>query len=301
MQDLNDLYYYVQTVDHGGFAPAGRALGMPKSKLSRRIALLEDRLGVRLIQRSTRHFIVTEVGQTYYEHCKAMLVEAEAAQAAIDTVHAEPCGVIRLACPVALLHAHVGGMLADFMLRYPRVTLHLEATNRRVDLLGEGVDVAIRVRPPPLEDSDLVMRVLSDRGQCLVASPALIQQFNAPVVPADLTGYPSLGHGSPQQTYSWVLQGPHAAEVTLQHKPRFVTTDIIALRTAALAGIGIVQLPVLMVQEQLATGSLLRLLPAWAPRREIIHLVFPSRRGLLPAIRALIDYLAERYSSFDEE
>ncbi|WNB74536.1 LysR family transcriptional regulator [Methylomonas koyamae] len=301
MQDLNDLYYYVQTVDHGGFAPAGRALGMPKSKLSRRIAQLEDRLGVRLIQRSTRHFSVTEVGQTYYDHCKAMLVEAEAAQAAIDTVHAEPCGVIRLTCPVALLHAHIGVMLADFMLRYPRVTVYLEATNRRVDLLSEGVDVAIRVRPPPLEDSDLVMRVLSDRGQCLVASPKLVQQFGLPTVPADLNIWPTLGLGSPQQSHSWQLFGENGAEAVLHHRPRFVTTDMIALRNAAVAGVGIVQLPVLMVQEQLFVGSLLRLLPEWQPRREIIHAVFPSRRGLLPSVRALIDYLADRYWSFEED
>lgn len=100
MQDLNDLYCYVQTVDHGGFAPAGRALGIPKSKLSRRIAQLEHRLGVRLIQRSTRHFSVTEIGQSYCEHCKAMLVEAEAAQETIDSVRVEPRGVIRMTCPI---------------------------------------------------------------------------------------------------------------------------------------------------------------------------------------------------------
>jgi len=149
MQDLNDLYYYVQAVDHGGFAPAGRVLGMPKSKLSRRIAKLEERLGVRLIQRSTRHFAVTDAGETYYTHCKAMLVEAEGAQEAIDTLTAEPRGVIRMTCPIPLVNAYVGVMLADFMVRYPHVTVQMEATNRRVDLVSESVDVALRVRPPP--------------------------------------------------------------------------------------------------------------------------------------------------------
>ena len=157
MKDLNDLYYYVQVVDHGGFAPAGRALGMPKSKLSRRIALLEERLGTRLIQRSTRRFAVTEPGQTYYGHCKAMLVEAEAADEAIALTQAEPRGVVRMTCPVALLDTHVGDMVAAFMVAHPRVQIHLEETNRRVDVVGEGVDVAIRVRPPPIEDSELVL------------------------------------------------------------------------------------------------------------------------------------------------
>src|SRR5690606_11645092 len=200
MQDLNDLYYFVQVVDHGGFAPAGRALGMPKSKLSRRVALLENRLGVRLIQRTTRHFHVTEIGQTYYEHCKAMLVEAEAAQEAIDVSRAEPRGIVRIACPIALLHVHIGGMLADFMARYPLVSVQLEATNRRVDLHSEALDVAVGVRPPPLQDSDLILRLLAGLGQCVVASPRLIQTFGLPLSPADLDAWPSLGLGAPLQT-----------------------------------------------------------------------------------------------------
>ncbi|HVW63874.1 MAG TPA: LysR family transcriptional regulator [Nitrosospira sp.] len=295
MQDLNDLYYYVQAVEHGGFAPAGRALGMPKSKLSRRIAKLEERLGVRLIQRSTRHFAATEAGQTYYMHCKAMLVEAEAAQEAIDTLKAEPRGVIRMTCPIPLVSAYAGMMLAEFMARYPHVTVYLEATNRRIDLVSESVDVALRVRPPPLEDSDLVMRVLADLSQCLVASPALVQRFGYPVAPVVLTGWPSLGLGTAQQIHNWALNGPDGAHITLHHMPRFVTTDMIALRDAAVAGVGVVQLPMVVARDQLAAGLLVRLVPDWAPRREIIHAVFPSRRGLLPSVRALIDFLSQRF------
>lgn len=301
MQDLNDLYYFVQAVDHGGFAPAGRALGMPKSRLSRRIAELEERLGVRLIQRSTRRFIVTDIGRTYYEHCKAMLVEAEAAQEAIDVSRAEPRGTVRLTCPVSLLHVYVGAMLADFMALYPQVAIHLESTNRRVDVMSEAVDVAIRVRPPPLQDSELVMRVLTDRGQSLVASPALVRQRGLPASPAELDGWPSLGLGSPQQSFSWTLFGPDQARATIYHAPRLVTTDMIALRSAALASVGIVQLPTLMVCDQLADGSLIRLLPDWPPRREIIHAVFPSRRGLLPSVRLLIDYLAQRFDALADD
>jgi DNA-binding transcriptional LysR family regulator len=196
MQDLNDLYYYVQVVDNRGFAAAGRALGVPKSKLSRRVALLERRLGVRLIQRSTRRFAVTEIGQSYYAHCKAMLVEADAAQEAIELTRSEPRGIVRMTCPVALLDARVGAMLAAFMLQYPSVDVHLEATDRRVDVISEAVDVAIRVRTPPLQDSDLVQRSLGDSGQCLVASPALLQRFGMPVTPADLAMLPSMAHGT---------------------------------------------------------------------------------------------------------
>ncbi|MDF4345083.1 LysR family transcriptional regulator [Vibrio parahaemolyticus] len=301
MQDLNDLYYFVKTVEHGGFAPAGRALGIPKSKLSRRIAGLEERLGVQLIYRSTRQFNVTEIGQTFLTHCKAMLVEADAAREAIEFSHAEPCGTIKVTCPIALLHVHIGQVLADFMDLYPKVNIQLEASNRRVDLIAEGVDVAIRVRPAPLEDSELILKVLSERGLCLLASPGLVEKQGMPSSPGDLSGWPSLGLGEPQHQYNWTLYGPDGEEAVVPHIPRYVTTDMIALRKAALKGVGIVQLPSLMVTEQLKDGSLIHLLPEWQPKRDIIHVVYPSRRGLLPAVRALIDYLSNYYQSFEED
>ncbi len=301
MQDLNDLYYYVQVVDHGGFAPAGRALGEPKSKLSRRIAGLEERLGVRLLQRSTRHVAVTEIGRVYYTHCKAMLVQSEAAQEAIDTRRSEPCGIVRVTCPVALLDARIADMLAEFMVRHPQVEIHLEATNRRVDVIEERIDVAIRVRPPPLEDSDLILRTLADRGQCLVASPKLLAEYGTPEVPADLTGLPSLALGLPRQQHSWHLIGSDGAEARIEHRPRLVTRSMNALRIAAVAGIGIVQLPVMMMTEELSDGRLISVLPDWAPPREIIHAVLPSRRGLLPAVRSLIEFLAQGFQGLRED
>lgn len=300
MQDLNDFYYFVKTVEYGGFAPAGRALGVPKSKLSRRISALEESLGVTLIYRSTRQFNVTEVGNTFLSHCKAMLVEAEAAQEAVEFAHAEPCGTIKLTCPIALLHAHIGPALADFMEKYPKVNIHLEATNRRVDLVAEGVDVAIRVRPAPLENSELILRVLSERDICLLASPSLIEQYKMPANPNELSSWPSLGLGEPQHQYKWTLYNTKGGEIIVPHHPRYVTTDMIALRHAAIKGIGVVQLPSLMVADQLKEGSLIHLLPNWQPKRDIIHVVYPSRRGLLPAVRALIDFLAQYYQSFDE-
>jgi DNA-binding transcriptional LysR family regulator len=300
MKDLNDLYYFVQVVDHGGFAPAGRALGMPKSKLSRRIALLEQRLDTRLILRSTRHFSVTDIGQKFYGHCRAMLVEAEAAEDAIEVTRSEPRGIVRLTCPVALLDASVGEMIAAFMVEHPRVEVHLDATNRRVDVISEGIDIAIRVRPPPLEDSELVMRVLGERRQCLVAAPALLTRLGTPQVPADLPGMQTLDLGIPQHEHVWQLFGPDGAQASIHHQPRLVTRGMVMLRTAALAGVGVVQLPLMMVSEQLARGELMHVLPQWAPRCEIVHAVFVSRRGLLPSIRALIDFLAARFEQHDE-
>ena len=301
MQDLNDFAWFVKVVDHGGFAAAGRALDQPKSKLSRRIAQLEERLGVRLIQRTTRQFTVTEVGQTFYQHCKAMLVEAEAAQEAVAALQAEPRGIVRIACPVTLLHVHVGPMLARFMARYPGINLQLEATNRRVDLVGEGVDVAIRVRPRPFDDSDLVLRVLADRGHCLVAGPQLIERLGCPENPSALSEWPGLSTGTGKQLHKWELNGPEGAKAEIHYSPRFITTDMLALREAAMAGVGVVQLPVLMVKDQLATGALVRVLEGWEPRREVIHAVYPSRRGLLSSVRTLVDFLTEEYARMVEE
>lgn len=301
MQDLNDLYFFANVVDHGGFAPAGRALGEPKSKLSRRVARLEENLGVRLLNRSTRHVTVTEIGRIYYTHCRAMLVQAETAQDAIDAMRSEPCGVVRISCPVALLDARVADMLAAYQQHYPRVTVHLDATNRRVDVIEEGFDVAIRVRPPPLEDSDLILRTLTDRGQCLVASPDFLEDHGRPGVPGDLAKLPSLALGRPQHRHHWHLLGPDGREADIEHRPRLVTRSMTALRIAAVAGIGVVQLPTMMMTDELADGRLMRVLEDWAPPREIVHAVFPSRRGLLPAVRELIDFLAERFEGLEED
>lgn len=301
MQDLNDFVWFVKVVDYGGFAAAGRALDLPKSRLSRRIAQLEERLGVRLIHRTTRQFTVTEVGQTFYQHCKAMMVEAEAAEEAVAALQAEPRGIVRLTCPITLLHVHVGPMLARFMARYPGINLQLEATNRRVDLVGEGVDIAIRVRPRPFDDSDLVLRVLADRGHCLVASPALIQRMGEPIAPSELSAWPGLSMNEGKHIHKWALSGPGGAKAEIHYHPRLITTDMLALREAAMAGIGVVQLPILMVKDQLASGELIRVLEAWEPRREVIHAVYPSRRGLLPSVRTLVDFLTEEYAKMVEE
>ena len=301
MQDLNDFVWFVKVVDHGGFAAAGRALDQPKSKLSRRIAQLEARLGVRLIQRTTRQFTVTEVGHTFYQHCKAMLVEAEAAEEAVAALQAEPRGMVRITCPVTLLHVHVGPMLAKFMAHYPGINVQLEATNRRVDLVAEGIDVAIRVRPRPFDDSDLVLRVLADRGHCLVAAPQLIARLGTPGVPSELSAWPGLSMGEGKQVHKWALSGPEGARAEIHFQPRLITTDMLALREAAMAGVGLVQLPILMVRDQLASGELIKVLEAWEPRREVIHAVYPSRRGLLPSVRTLVDFLTEEYARMVEE
>lgn len=297
MQDLNDLYYFVKVVDSGGFAPAGRALAVPKSKLSRRIAVLEDRLGVRLLQRSTRRFQVTDVGQEYYRHCAAMLVEADAAQEAVERTRSTPQGLVRLTCPSSILYFQIGEMLAKFMTQYPRVRVELESTNRHVDLVADHVDVAIRIQSGPLPGAELAVKVLADLTYRLVAHPRLLDGRPPVVVPTDLRDLPSVDIGPPGRRHEWCLEGPAGANALVPHDPRLVTEDMVALRLAALEGVGIAQLPATVVRPDLLQGRLVEVMPRWVPRREMVHALFPSRRGLLPAVRHLLDFLADQFAA----
>uniref|UniRef100_UPI0030D92BE4 LysR substrate-binding domain-containing protein n=1 Tax=Pseudomonas sp. RL_35y_Pfl2_P42 TaxID=3088710 RepID=UPI0030D92BE4 len=300
MLDLNDLQYFVMVVDHRGFAPTARALGIPKSNLSRRIALLEERLGVRLIIRNTRHFSVTELGQIYYAHCRAMLKEAESAEAAIAMTHAEPGGVLRVTCPTVLLEECVGAIISRFMVKHPRVEVHLEASDRQVDVVAEGVDLALRVRPLPFQDSNLVSRVMSQRPQCLVASPKLLSRLGTPDRPEDLARLPSVHHGSPQRDYSWTLFHADGSEFTHAHRPLLITKGLLMLRCAAIDSVGVAQMPMSLVHDYIERGDLVVVLQDWAPRTEMIHAVFASRQGMLPSTRLLLDFILEQFRLLDD-
>ena len=290
MQDLNDLYYFAAVVNHGGFSPAGRALGIQKSKLSRRVLLLEEHLGVRLLNRSSRRFSVTEIGREFYERCLAVLVEAEAAEQVVAEVRAEPRGIVRMSCPSALLSFQFGELIARFMIENPAIQVHLESTNRRVDVIAEGFDLAIRVRFPPLEPSDLVMRKLDESTQCLVAAPSLVGEGLSS--PSDLRNLPSLDLVRAHREHSWQLHHANGQVATIPHAPRLVTDDMSVLRDAATAGVGAVQLPTIFIWNDVQAGRLVHVVPDWRPRAGIVHAVFPSRRGLLPSVRALVDFLS---------
>jgi DNA-binding transcriptional LysR family regulator len=299
VQDLNDLRFFAEVVEQNRFAAAARKLGMPRSRLSRRLGLLEERLGVRLIQRSTRRFAVTEIGREYYRHCVAMMVEAEAAQDTVDRIRSEPQGVVRVSCPSSLIYFEVGEMITRFMVEYPKVEVLLESTNRRVDVIREGFDLAVRVRFPPLDDTDLVIRKLADSPQRLAASPSVLKDSAGPLVPADLAALPSLALNPAEVKHEWRLDGPDGATATIRHTPRFVTEDMVALRLAALRGVGVCQFPTFAVQDDIKAGRLIDLLPGWAPRAGIIHAAFPSRRGLLPSVRTLLDFLAKEFAALE--
>jgi DNA-binding transcriptional LysR family regulator len=286
--DLNDLAYFAEVITHGGFAAAGRALREPKSKLSRRIAALEERLGVRLIERSSRQFRVTDVGQAFYQRCRAVQNEAEQAEALVADALTEPHGLIRFSCPTGLIES-ISSPVARFLDRYPKVRLQLVATDRPVDLIAERIDLALRVRLSLDSDASLTMRTLGQSTRILVAAPQLAGQIGEI---EQLTDYPVLVSNDDQDETEWPIETNDGRTKLIRHTARMGCTDFGAIRSAAIAGLGVAFLPDHVCHEALLNGSLARVLPAWRGRPGIVHLVFTTRRGLPPAVRKLIDHLA---------
>jgi DNA-binding transcriptional LysR family regulator len=289
---LDGLWYFAKVVEHGGFAAAGRALGIPKSRLSRQVDALESRLGLRLLQRSTRRFRVTETGQTVYRHATAMLAEAEAALDAAAAATAEPRGLLRVACPVSIAQSMLAPVLPGFLAAHPQLCIDLEVSNRRVDLLAEGFDAALRVRTRPSGEDGVVMRQFAELDELLVASPGYLARAPRLDHPAKLAQHPTLSF-TPGARQAWTLIGPGGEAFEVEHAPRLSGHSFEVMRAAALAGAGIALLPEGVVREDLAQGRLLRVLPDWRMPQGIFHVVYPHRRGLLPGVRAFIDFLVE--------
>ena len=293
MQDLNDMLYFAEVVERGGFAAAGRALGIPKSRLSRRVSELEAHLGVRLLQRTTRKLSLTDVGEAYLRHCQALRESALAAQDTVAQVQAAPRGTLRVSCPVTLAQTVLGEVMPQFLALYPQVRVELQVSNRVVNLVEEGVDVALRVRASLEESGSMVVKRLDVARQVLVASPDLLIRQGTPATLADLARMDSIAMSAPDGKATWQLIGPHNAQQVVQHTPRYVADDLLTLKFAALAGTGICWLPDYMCHEEIRDRRLVRVLPEWAPTQGIVHAVFPSRRGLSPAVRHFLDFLGE--------
>ena len=294
MLDLNDLFYFSEVVAHGGFAAAGRALRIPKSKLSRRLAQLEERLGARLIERSSRRFQVTEIGLSFHERCRNALAEVERAEALIANALAEPRGTVRFSCPTGLVEI-VARVMPDFLQRHPHVNVRVIAVDRAVDLIAERIDVALRVRTKLDTDAALTMRTLAKSRRILIASPALANAISDPTDIAALSSLPTLSSSDSPGNVTWELEGPDGQTLNLSHEPRIACGEFIALREAALAGLGVALLPDHACTEALRSGQLVRVFPQWRGREGIVHLVFTTRTGLPPHVRAWIDHLAARF------
>jgi len=294
LPDLNDLQFFAGVVEHGGYAAAERALGIPKSRLSRRIAQLEQDLGVRLLQRSTRKFAVTEIGQDVYRHAQNMIAESQAALEAVERVSSEPRGLVRVSAPVELAQRMIAPLLPEFMAANPQVRVQLLVANRRVDVIPEGIDVALRVRTKLDEDGELVLRRFGQVAELLVASPAYLAERGRPAHPDELGAHATLSASEDESRQRWTLHGPDNAVVRVDIRPVLMTQDFMVLMAAAKAGQGIALLPETVCADAVRAGELKLVFRDWQLPQGICHAVYPSRRGVLPAVRAWIDFLSLR-------
>lgn len=289
--DLNDLRMFGAVIAEGSFTAAARRLGVPKSKISRHIAGLEAQLGLRLLQRSTRKLSVTAIGAELQRHASALLEQATAAEAAMQTARLEPAGLLRVSCPVLLAQQMLTPRIAEFGRRYPRVVLQLLITNRRVDVIEERIDIALRVRSANLEEPGLVARYFGESHMIVVAAPQLAKRCRMLDSPEEFARMPTLVNSSDDAPYRWILQrGAERREVPLQ--PRLICDDMLLLKQAAIDGLGAAILPSMLCGDALANGTLQLLLPEWTTPLGHIHAAYPTRRGMLPAVRALLDFLA---------
>jgi DNA-binding transcriptional LysR family regulator len=293
MQDLNDMVFFAEVVDRGGFTAAGRSLGVPKSKLSRRIGELEARLGVRLLQRTTRKLSLTQAGEIYYHHCFALREQAEFADEAVARVQGEPRGTVRVTCPVNLAQTTLAPILPRFIAAHPQVRVEMQLTNHAVDLVQAGVDVALRVRSTLDDSASLVVKQLGPTSSVLVASPELLQRLGRPGSPEDLHRLPTAAMSASDGCASWHLVGPQGEDFRLRHRPVYTADDLFVLKLAALQAVGMTVLPDFMCIDEVRQGELMPVLPGWSPSTAKVLAVYPSRRGMLPAVRRFLDFLAQ--------
>jgi DNA-binding transcriptional LysR family regulator len=294
VHDLNDLLFFAAVVEHSGFSAAARFLNLPKSSVSRHVGRLEDRLGVRLLERSTRNVRLTEIGSSYYARCKAILSDLEKAEQDLALLRSDPIGTIRVSCPVGLAQNALARIVPGFMADYPLVRVQIIATNRAVDLIEEKVDIAIRARTR-LNDETLTMRRLGTSTLVFVASPDFVDRHPGLVHPSDITGLPFLSVQEDTARPSWTLTGPDEAAAVVAFDPILWTSEFSILVEAACAGTGISLLPTEVVVRPIGEGRLVRILPGWCSEEVNFHLVFTTRRGLAPAVRVFIDYLADNF------
>jgi DNA-binding transcriptional LysR family regulator len=299
MLDLNDFFYFVRLVERGGFTAAGRALGMPKSTLSYRVQQLEAKLGVRLLNRTSRHFGATQAGEEFYRHALSVVSAAEAAESLVRQRATEPSGDVRFTAAIGTAQFALRDILMNFIVEHPKVNLVEYLTSRQVDLLAENFDVAVRAHSGTLGNSTLVSRTLAQAPWILVAGTDFLKKAGSPRVPEDLKRLPCLGVWRANTTPTFRLNAPESRnETILSVAPRLVSNDLSTLKRAAIEGLGVVALPAYLCKLEMRSGALTRVLPRWLAGQSTFTALMPHRRGLLPSVKLFVDYLARHLPKY---
>jgi len=291
IMDLNHAFYFVNVIEKQGFSAAARALGIPKSRISRHVRQLEEALDTRLLHRNSRHLSLTEAGKAYLQHASAALDCMATAEAAVRRGHDILEGSVTLSCSVGVAQFALSNLLPLYLAEHPRVVVRQQVSNSFTDLIGDGVDIAIRGHVRLLPDSRLIQRRVAVVPWHLFASPEYLESHGTPETPEELEGRAALTLGWRPDNDSWSLQAAGGTAATVPHQVRLRSDDMATLRHAAAQGLGIVALPHYVCRDEVAAGQLSRLLPDWTAGLPELSLLMPSRKGVPPQVEAMVAFL----------
>lgn len=294
MDSLTDIAVFVQVVDASSFTAAADKLGLSKSVISKYVTRLEDRLGARLLHRTTRRLSLTEVGRAFYERSRRGLQEIDEAEAEVSRLQGEPRGTLRLNAPMSFGILHIAPALPELLSRYPDLSVDMNLDDRKVDVIEEGFDVSVRISDLP--DSSLVARRLGPCRHAVVAAPAYLERYGTPRTPEDLQDHKVLTYRYQESAQDWHFLSPDGKPVSVAVKGSIQMNNSLAIREVVLGGIGITRTPTFVVGRDIQEGRLLPLLVDYQTLEVSIYLVYPQRRHLSPKVRAFVELMAERIS-----
>jgi DNA-binding transcriptional LysR family regulator len=292
MDNLTDAAVFCQVVESGSFTAAAERLGLSRSVVSKYISRLEDRLGARLLNRTTRRLSLTEAGQAFFTRSQRGLQEIEAAEAEVSSLQAAPRGKLRLNTPMSFGILHIAPAIADFIACYPELSVDMNLDDRQVDLVEEGFDLAIRIAELP--DSSLIARRLGPCRHVVCASPEYIKQHGPARSPDDLRRHKVLTYRYQDSPSEWRFVSPEGRFASIPVTGSIQMNNSLAIREAVLNGAGITLTPSFIVGEDIKTGRLEQLLPEYRSQEISIYAVYPERRHLLPKVQAFINFMKQR-------
>ncbi len=294
MDSLTDIAVFVQVVDSGSFTAAAERLNISKSVVSKYVTRLEDRLGARLLNRTTRRLSLTEVGRVFYERSRKGLADIEDAQAEVSRLQGKPRGTLRINAPMSFGILHVAPALPEFLKLYPEVTVDMNLDDRKVDVIKEGFDVSVRISELP--DSSLVAKRVAPCRHAIVAAPSYLEQHGTPRTPADLRDHNIITYRYQESALEWHFRTPDNKSTSVAVSGSLMMNNSLALRAALLEGVGITRTPTFVVGQDIQEGRLVPILRDYETLELTIFLVYPQRRHLSPKVRAFVDFIAERMS-----
>lgn len=301
MIDLNDMVIFAKVAEKQGISSAARALNMPKSKVSRRMVMLEESLGVRLLERNTRSVHITEAGNIYLQHCKRVAEEAVSALESVNQLANTPQGLLRISVSVTIGQQLIAPYLGEFMQQYPNIDIDIELNNRRVDMIAEGFDVVVRVGQ--LKDSSLICKPLGKSRARLYASPGYLAKNGEPYTLSDLAQHKKLVMTDTTQVHRWLLENRQGIQEFVSINPVLSINDLIAMRTIMLADGGIAYLPEYLAEDSVQLGQLKIILPEWQSPVIPYYVLYPSHRGLTQKTKAWVNFYSqhlEKHLSFGQ-